>query len=131
MKSLLTGIKNVVLWSYARGTWQYDALCGLIVLTVLFWPARKLTAPAQGKMLPAVASEALPLANGMQQRDIGWQELREFLTVQNKLELINTPREAATLFLENETKAKVSITLLEPFNNAQGQIGYHTYYRVN
>jgi hypothetical protein len=39
MKSMLVGIKNVLLWSYARGTWQYDALCLLIVLTVFLVPS--------------------------------------------------------------------------------------------
>ena len=38
MKTVLTGLKNIVLWSHARGTWQYDLLCALIVLTLLFWP---------------------------------------------------------------------------------------------
>ena len=39
MNSVLVGIKNVLLWSYARGTWQYDALCLLIVLTVFLVPS--------------------------------------------------------------------------------------------
>ncbi|HEV2667650.1 MAG TPA: hypothetical protein VG324_22235, partial [Blastocatellia bacterium] len=40
MKSFLIGIKNVLLWSYARGTWQYDALCLMIVLAVFLVPSR-------------------------------------------------------------------------------------------
>jgi hypothetical protein len=40
MKSVLVGIKNIILWSYARGTWQYDALCLLIVLAVFLVPSR-------------------------------------------------------------------------------------------
>jgi len=39
MKSVLLGIKNIILWSHARGTWQYDALCMLIVLAVFLVPS--------------------------------------------------------------------------------------------
>jgi hypothetical protein len=40
MKSILVGIKNIILWSYARGTWQFDALCLAIVLAVFLVPSR-------------------------------------------------------------------------------------------
>lgn len=40
MKSVLVGIKNIILWSHARGTWQFDALCMLIVLAVFLVPSR-------------------------------------------------------------------------------------------
>jgi hypothetical protein len=40
MKSVLVGIKNIILWSHARGTWQYDALCLLIVIAVFLVPSR-------------------------------------------------------------------------------------------
>ncbi len=33
-------LKGFVLWSYDRGTWQYDVMVALIVLFVLFAPAR-------------------------------------------------------------------------------------------
>ncbi|HKQ73619.1 MAG TPA: hypothetical protein VJ810_07840 [Blastocatellia bacterium] len=39
MKSVLVGIKNIILWSHSRGTWQYDALCLLIVLAVFLVPS--------------------------------------------------------------------------------------------
>ena len=31
-------IRNVVMWSYERGTWQYDVMCALIVAFILFTP---------------------------------------------------------------------------------------------
>ena len=40
MKSVLVGIKNIILWSHGRGTWQYDALCLLIVMAVFLVPSR-------------------------------------------------------------------------------------------
>ena len=33
-------LKGFVLWSYDRGTWQYDVMVALIVLFVLFAPSR-------------------------------------------------------------------------------------------
>ena len=39
MKSFLIGIKNVLLWSYERGSWQYDVLCLLIVAAVFLVPS--------------------------------------------------------------------------------------------
>ena len=56
MKSVFVGIKNVLLWSYARGTWQYDVLCALIVLTLLFWPKGKAAPTAIAKTTTAVAN---------------------------------------------------------------------------
>ena len=37
-----SAFKNIMLWAHGRGTWQYDFLCALIVLALLFWPEHKL-----------------------------------------------------------------------------------------
>lgn len=39
MKRLLIGIKSVLLWSYERGTWQYDLLCLLIIAAIFLIPS--------------------------------------------------------------------------------------------
>ncbi|HSK70568.1 MAG TPA: hypothetical protein VK892_02650 [Pyrinomonadaceae bacterium] len=31
-------IKNIILWRYQRGTWQYDVLCLLIILFIFLTP---------------------------------------------------------------------------------------------
>ena len=31
-------ILNIVMWSYERGTWQYDVMCALIIAFILFTP---------------------------------------------------------------------------------------------
>jgi hypothetical protein len=46
---VLVALKNVLLWSYERGTWQYDVLC-LLILAFIFltpsnWFTRSSTAP--------------------------------------------------------------------------------------
>jgi hypothetical protein len=127
MKSVLVGLKNILLWSYGRGTWQYDALCVLIVLTLLFWPvARRTATQANAAHTPASQS-----ADGMRTREIEINQLRAFLQEQNRPELANSPREAVVLYLQSQTQSGVVIAALEPFGNAQGQTGYRVQYRLN
>ena len=38
MKYILRGIKDFVLWSYARNTWQWDVLCVLILVFIFLTP---------------------------------------------------------------------------------------------
>jgi hypothetical protein len=35
---MFDSIKNIILWNYPRGTWQYDLLCGLIILFIFITP---------------------------------------------------------------------------------------------
>lgn len=133
MRSFLSGIKNVLLWSYARGTWQYDVLCALIVLTLLFWPTRQLSkvAAVQAPTAGVAISGGGAVANGFQQRDIAWTTLRTFLAGQNKLDLLNSPQDAIVLFLQHETKATVTVNWVEPFADAQGNVIYRTRYGLD
>jgi hypothetical protein len=139
MKSLLVGIKNVLLWSYARGTWQYDMLCALIVLTLLFWPSSKSArsasaakiVAAQANATTATASNAPSSAEAMREHEIGLKELRAFLQDRQKLDLLNSPREAIVLYLQREANRPVTIAAIEPFGDAQGQSGYRVRYRID
>ena len=139
MKSLLVGIKNVLLWSYARGTWQYDMLCALIVLTLLFWPngkssrtasAAKIVA-AEANATTALASNAPSSAEAMREHEIELKELRAFLQERQKLELLNSPREAIVLYLQREANRPLTVTNIEPFGDAQGRSGYRVHYRID
>jgi hypothetical protein len=38
MKYILRGIRDFVLWSYARNTWQWDVLCVLILVFIFLTP---------------------------------------------------------------------------------------------
>jgi hypothetical protein len=40
MKIILSTLKKVLFWSYERGSWQYDVMCVLILVFVLFTPNR-------------------------------------------------------------------------------------------
>lgn len=139
MKSLLVGIKNVLLWSYARGTWQYDMLCALIVLTLLCWPTGKSSRFASAAKIteteanasPAAASNAPSSVEGMREHEIELKELRSFLQKRQQPELLNSPREAIVLYLQREANRTVTITAIEPFGDAQGRFGYRVRYRID
>lgn len=143
MKSLLVGIKNVLLWSYARGTWQYDLLCALIVLTLLFWPNGKASrsvgriASAAKKVAavtnatPALASNAPSSAEDMREYEIELKELRAFLQERQQPQLVNSPREAIVLYLQREPHRSVTLAAIEPFGDAQGRSGYRVRYRID
>jgi hypothetical protein len=33
-----SGLRRLILWDYQRGVWQYDVICGVIVLFIFFSP---------------------------------------------------------------------------------------------
>jgi hypothetical protein len=39
MKSFLSLLKKILLWSYHRGSWQYDVLCILILAFIFLTPS--------------------------------------------------------------------------------------------
>ncbi len=38
LRIVLAGLKRFILWDYQRGVWQYDVMCGIIVLFIAFAP---------------------------------------------------------------------------------------------
>src|SRR5262244_1787231 len=91
MKSLLVGIKNVALWSYARGTWQYDALCLLIVLTVFLVPGSYFG--DRDRVKQKSANETGVVASRAGETYVEAAELDGFLRRQNRIEPSQTPKE--------------------------------------
>lgn len=35
---MLAGLRRFILWDYQRGVWQYDVMCGIIVIFIAFAP---------------------------------------------------------------------------------------------
>src|SRR5262245_7046135 len=118
MKSLLVGLKNVLLWSYGRGTWQYDALCLLIVLTVFLVPSSFFGDRDRAKQQSAV-----------DETYIGADELDVFLKRQNRIELSQTPNEAMRLFLLSKFGRDVAIDDLEHFTSSDGKLIYRVRFK--
>jgi hypothetical protein len=128
MKSILIGIKNVLLWSYERGTWQYDVLCLLIILAVFLVPSkyfgdRDRTRLVETNEIRQNASQDMSLA-GSTSRLVDAGELMDFLKRQNKTELARLPEEALTLYLRDQLKREVELVDVKPFYTPNGNAGY-------
>ena len=120
MKSFLVGIKNVLLWSYGRGTWQYDALCLLIVLAVFLIPSGYFGYRA-GQRSANAAREAASKAG---ETFVEAAELDVFLRDQNRIELSQTPKEAMRLYLRDRLGRNAVIDELERFTSPAGKVIY-------
>ena len=35
---MIAGLKRLILWDYERGVWQYDIMCGVILVFIAFSP---------------------------------------------------------------------------------------------
>ena len=133
MKALLIGIKNVLLWSYARGTWQYDVLCILIIAAVFLVPSsffgdrdrpmqtwRAYKAAAQAKDPLKVASKETEIWY------VGVEELQASLPDENLAEqLVNNPQEMIVRYLKDHLNRDPALEGYEAQRDEQKRIiGY-------
>lgn len=125
MKSVLVGIKNVLLWSYARGTWQYDLLCLAIVLAVFLVPSRYFGDRDRTKP----ANEAELHASKAVETYIEAGALDAFLKAQNKTGLAGNPKEAARLYLKDRLEKNVAIIKLESSSTPDGEVIYKIWFK--
>jgi hypothetical protein len=142
MNRLLNGIKNTLLWSYARGTWQYDILCLLIIGAVFIVPSSFFgdrDRPLQERRtrtekFETQANEPHTVASketGTSHQVIKLEELRTFLQNRSQLEqLTNNPRGALVLYLHDRFKRDATLERYEPQHDEQGRmIGYCIWFR--
>ncbi|MGH9847493.1 MAG: hypothetical protein ACREEM_53045 [Blastocatellia bacterium] len=126
MKSLLVGIKNVLLWSYGRGTWQYDILCLLIVAAILLVPSRYFG--DRDRSAQAYDSQEIASKPGVSYRVIEIEELNGFLKKNNREKLATLPQEAIPLFLRDQLKRDVKLVKFEPLMTPKSRIGYRVWF---
>jgi hypothetical protein len=129
MKSFLTGIKNVLLWSYQRGSWQYDVLCLIIVALIFLAPSRYFGDRDRLPMKKANAAQKIASNAGVTTFELKSTDLESFLQKQNKIELMNAPQEAIVLYIRTQLKHDVEHIEYEQFKNPQGQIGYRVRFK--
>ncbi|MBK9314094.1 MAG: hypothetical protein IPM55_07605 [Acidobacteria bacterium] len=135
MNSFLTGIRNILLWSYARGSWQYDLLCMLIILAVFLVPSRYFgdrdrPAPGQANSPWVFASKSPGSAGiGAQSVIIESIQLEDFLKSNNRTELMNDPQEAIILYLHARIAADATFVAMQPYTDSQGRTGYRVRYK--
>lgn len=60
MKAFLSGLKKILLWSYQRGSWQYDVLCILILAFIFLAPSEWFN-PEPEPPPPAIQPSSPPL----------------------------------------------------------------------
>jgi hypothetical protein len=125
MKSVLVGIKNVLLWSYARGTWQYDTLCLVIVLVVFLIPSRYFGDRDRTKQANEAGLHALKAVETYIEADA----LDAFLKEHNKTALSGNPKEAARLYLKDRLEKNVAIINLEPGATPDGKVIYKIWFK--
>ncbi len=65
-------MKNIILWRYERGTWQYDVFCLLIIafifLTPKVWFDRREKLATQTSRLIVKAKDLSPVESGWERR---------------------------------------------------------------
>ncbi len=126
MKSFLVGIRNVLLWSYGRGTWQYDILCLLIIAAIFLVPSRYFG--DRDRSVQAYDLQEIASKPGVSHRVIEIEELTVFLKKNNKEKLATIPREAILLFLRDQLKRDVKLVKFEPWMTTNSQAGYRVWF---
>lgn len=132
MKSLLIGIKNVILWSYERGTWQYDVLCLLIIAVIFLVPSSFFG--DRDRISPLQANYSLKSTSN---NNYGYADLidiavlKQFLKEQNKSELIEHPENAARLLIEYRLKQEINDIKVESFTDEHGRQCWWVRYSTN
>ncbi len=144
MKTLLIGIKNVLLWSYERGSWQYDLLCLLIILAVFLLPNSlfsdhdRLPAPAPpaaqdvsqaNQSLKAASQASDPIRWDVKLEELGAYRSSgsEAATGPSDLDNLET---LLARYLRDHLGREARIERFEPQRDAQGQpIGYRVWFR--
>jgi hypothetical protein len=135
MKNLYVGVKNILLWSHERGSWQYDVLCLLIIAVIFLIPSSYFEdrdrTPPQAKRRAATANEStteVPTTETV----IRSEELKAFLERGNKPpELMNLPREVIVQYLADRHQREI-VMAGEPELSAdtEGKVRYRVWYRV-
>lgn len=137
MKSFLIGIKNILLWSYERGSWQYDLLCLLIVGAVFLVPSsyfgdRDRSQPQVANSGSGTAPKGERVEEPVEEEVIESEKLRAFLQEGNKP--VQTPdslEKAIVQYLHNRCQCEVA--LLRPYevvSDSNGRVGYRVRFRT-
>jgi hypothetical protein len=122
-------VKNVLLWSHERGSWQYDILCLLIVATIFVVPSRyfgdrdRVPAPQanDGKQIASKADWV--------KLEIKRSELHGFLQKENKITLIDSPQIALRLYLKDRFQRDITEVSHKTFTDSEGQIVYNVTFK--
>lgn len=121
MKKLLSTIRNICIWTYERGTWQYDLLVILIIATVFLVPSR------------FFGDRDRPLRSpGVERRwSIESNKISSFATRSGKTErLKDDPREVVQLYLREVIKPDIQVENCIVETDSRGKVtGYSVWFQ--
>ncbi len=129
MKPFLNAVKNVLLWSHERGSWQYDILCLLIVATIFVVPSsyfgdRDRVPASQANGGKQIASQAV-----WSTLEIKRSVLRDYLEKENKITLMDSPKIALRLYLRDQFQRDITEVNHETFIDSEGQLVYNVTFK--
>jgi hypothetical protein len=143
MKRLPNGVKNILLWSYERGSWQYDLLCLLIVAAILLLPGRyfgdrdrplrrALASHAAGQAAETLPNQetfkSAPETADLRHWDVEVGKLNAFTSrIGQPDALKQNPAALLELYLREMVRVDVALEHYEPQLNRRGDV---THYRV-
>lgn len=131
MRTFLIGVKNVLLWSYERGSWQYDLLCLLIVAAVFLVPSRYF-GDRDRSQAPAVSTGSGDVrGEGVREEVIPAEKLQSFLETQGKSwATAGSPDEVIVRFLHDRCHCEVTLVRpVEVKGDSNGRVTYHVWFR--
>jgi hypothetical protein len=129
MKPFLIAVKNVLLWSHERGSWQYDILCLLIVATIFVVPSRYFGDRDRLPAMQANAGKQIASNAVWTKIEIKRSELQDFLIKENKITLMNSPQSALQLYLRDRFQRDVTELRHETFKDSDGQLVYNVMFK--
>jgi hypothetical protein len=129
MKPFLIAVKNVLLWSHERGSWQYDILCLLIVATIFVVPSRYFGDRDRVPATQANDDKQIASKAAWMRLEIKRSELQDFLRKENKITLMDSPQIALRLYLWDRFQRDVTEVRHETFRNSDGQLVYNVTFK--
>jgi hypothetical protein len=132
MKPFLIAVKNVLLWSHERGSWQYDILCLLIVATIFVVPSRYF---GDRDRVPAMRANdgkqiaSKPALGQLMKLEVKSSELQDFLRKENKITLMDSPQIALRRYLRDQFQRDVTEVRYETFTDSDGQLVYNVTFK--
>ena len=131
MRTFLIGIKNVLLWSYERGSWQYDLLCLLIVLAVFLVPSSFFGDRDRSQTPTASADLKQITGSGVREEVLAAEQLQGYLETQGKSwTTAGSTDEVIVKFLHNRCHCEVVLVKpAEVRSDSSGRITYHVWFK--
>src|SRR5215469_17307274 len=105
-------LKRFILWDYARGTWQYDVMVGIILVFVLATPRGWFRDQPRAAQVSSIA--VLPAGHGS---SVFWVEPEPFESLSEAQRL----EKASELLRKFTRRQDVTVLRLEPVQNAEGE----------